>query len=63
MDFSFLLNPIQEPYRLFTAFWIIAGLWADSKILWMVIYEIKYYQGAGLDYLDYGKDYVKNKNK
>jgi hypothetical protein len=27
----------------------------------MIIYEIKYYNGAGLDYFYYGKELVKNK--
>lgn len=30
---------------------------------WMCIYEYRYYKGAGEDYLYYGKDYVKEKNK
>lgn len=62
-NLSFLLSPIQEPYRIIQAIFIIAGMWLDSKLFWMVIYEIKYYRDAGLDYFDYGKDYVKEKYK
>lgn len=36
-------------------------LYVFIPIVWMLIYEIKYYKGAGEDYWYYGKDYVKNK--
>lgn len=35
---------------LFQAFWIIAGLYLDSKLFWMIIYELKY--GKGEEYLN-----------
>jgi hypothetical protein len=49
------------PYTIFTAIMIMAGWVIVSKLFWMVIYEIKYYRGAGEDYLYYGKEYTKNK--
>jgi hypothetical protein len=58
-----LLLPLQEPYRIIESSFIIAGMWLDAKLLWMLIYEIKYYRDAGMDYLDYGKFYVYWKNK
>lgn len=57
-----LLQPIKQPYKLFEAFLIMCGLWLDSKLFWMIIYEIKYYPNAGLDYFRYGKRYVINKS-
>lgn len=58
-DYSFLLSPINEPVRLITGAFTFIGLFAILKIAWMVIYEIKYYKGAGKDYLYYGKSYYK----
>lgn len=37
-------------YTLFQAFWIMAGLWLDAKLAWMVIYEFKN-PGDGEKYL------------
>ena len=56
-----LMLPIQEPFRIIQAVFIIAGLWVDAKLLWMLIYEIRYYRDAGMDYWNFGKEYVKNK--
>ena len=56
-----LMLPIQEPFRIIQAIFIFGGLWVDSKLLWLLIYEIRYYKGAGEDYWYYGKEYVKNK--
>lgn len=39
----------------------ITFLYVYVPLIWMIIYECKYYKGAGEDYLYYGKDYVKNK--
>ena len=61
MDFTILLKPLQEPARLFTGFWIIAGMYVISKLFWMLIYEVKYYRDAGMDYISYGKKYVIHK--
>ena len=58
-----LFLPLAEPYRLIHGFFILCGFWMIGKLIWMVIYEIKYYDGAGEDYLNYGKEYVKKKNR
>jgi len=52
-----LLLPLSEPYRLIQAFFIICGLYADSKLFWMVIYEYKN-KDDGEKYLKYGKKLV-----
>jgi hypothetical protein len=43
----------------FEAFWITAGIIAIGKLFWMVVYEYRY-EGAGEDYLRYGKKFVHN---
>ena len=43
---------------------IIVTIWflyAFIPLFWAIIYEWRYYKGAGDDYLFYGKEYVKNK--
>ena len=52
-----LLLPLTEPYRLIDAFFIFCGLYADSKLFWMIIYEYKK-EGDGEKYLKYGKKLV-----
>lgn len=39
----------------------IAMLYVLSKLLWMCIYEWKYYRNAGEEYMLYGKEFVKSK--
>ena len=46
---------LQEPIRLFYALPYLCGLWLLSIFVNMIYYEIKYYNGAGEDYLRYGK--------
>ena len=58
-----IMFSIIEPLKLFYAFWIIAGLCLLSKMFWMCIYEFLYYKGAGNDYLQHGKKYVKRRYK
>lgn len=41
----------------------ITFLYVYVPFTWMIIYEYRYYKGAGEDYLNYGKDYVLQKNK
>lgn len=53
-----LLPPL---YKYLQAAVIIAGIFVISKFFWMTIYEIKYYKGAGEDYIRYGKNYYKFK--
>lgn len=48
------------PYTLFEAVWIVGGLYVDSKLLWMVIYQIRYGGNAGELYLKGEKEKVKN---
>lgn len=50
-DFTF------NPNNIMTAFFIVCGIYADSKLLWMIIYEIKN-KGDGEKYLKYGKKLV-----
>ena len=45
----------------FEALWITLGVFVISKLFWMNVYELRYYNGAGDDYLQYGKKYVKDK--
>ena len=56
-----IINPIEQPHKFITAFFIMCGIWADAKLAWMVYYEMFYYRDAGIDYLKNGKDFVKNK--
>lgn len=44
--------PIPTIDKFFTGFFIILGMWAVSKYLWMCIYQIKYGD-------DYGEKYIK----
>ena len=44
----------------FEAFWVTAGIIVIGKLFWMVVYEYRY-EGAGEDYLRYGKKFVHNK--
>jgi hypothetical protein len=62
LDLAILLQPINNPFKLIEGSIVFCGLWMNSKLAWMVIYEIKYYHNAGIDYLHYGKKYVKYKN-
>jgi hypothetical protein len=50
-----LLLPLQEPFRLIQAFFIIAGLWVIGKYFWMTINQIKYGGNAGEDYIHLNK--------
>lgn len=47
--------------NILTAIGICIGLIIVSKLFWMMYYEYRYYNGAGEDYLKFGKNYVKNK--
>lgn len=49
---------LQEPFRLFQAFWILAGFRLLDVLGRMIYYDIKYYNNAGEDYLSYGSRYV-----
>jgi hypothetical protein len=43
---------------------ILVTLWflyCGVPLIWMIIYEYRYYYGAGEDYYYYGKEYVKKK--
>jgi len=59
---TFLLLPLQEPYRLIQGCFIFAGLWADMRLLKMVIYEWKN-KGGGEKYLRYGSKAISSRNK
>lgn len=48
-------------YSFFTCLWIIAGIYVNCKFFWMIIYQIKYKENAGMEYFKYGKEYVRNK--
>lgn len=37
-----MLLPLQEPFRLFEAFWIMAGLYMLLYLMKAIDYEIKY---------------------
>lgn len=54
-----LLNQIiYSPFtieRLFMAVCCSLGIWVDMKLLWVLIYQIKYGGDAGENYLRYGK--------
>jgi hypothetical protein len=39
-------------YGLFQAFFIMCGMWVNAKLLWMLIYQIKYGK-------DYGERYIR----
>lgn len=58
-----LLLPLQEPIRLIHGALILLGLWMIAKLFWMCYYEYKYYRNAGEDYLNYGKEYVKEQKE
>ena len=46
-------------FQLFASAGIIAGIYVNAKLFYMIIYEIKFGEGAEEDYLRYGKEYVK----
>lgn len=50
------------PYTLWQAFWIMAGLWVDSKLAWMCIYEWRN-PGDGEKYLRGELCHLKTKKK
>lgn len=55
---------IPSFYNIFQACWIIAGMYVDAKLFWMIVYEVKY--GKGEEYLtgDFKKCHIKtNKNE
>jgi hypothetical protein len=54
-DISLAFKVIPTLQNIFEAFFIVAGLWALSKLFWMLIYEYRYGKGAGEEYLRYGK--------
>lgn len=56
IDFLWLFN---EPNRIFHGIGITLGTFMVSKLFWMCVYEYKY--EAGEEYLQYGKEYIKNK--
>lgn len=49
---------LKEPIRLWQAFWLLCGFWVLNYLTDMIYYEIKYYNGAGDDFLLKGKRYV-----
>lgn len=55
-----LLYPFYNLNKLATSIIIMLGLWAISKLFWMVVYEYRW-KGAGDDYLRYGKEFTKTK--
>lgn len=59
MPLSYTLIPTAE--SLFRGIMVIAGFCLCAKYIWMIYYEIKYYRDAGMDYIKYGKEYVKKK--
>lgn len=52
-----MLLPIQEPFRLFQAFWILLGLYMLKYLYLMLYYEYRYKLGE--QFIDYGEECVK----
>jgi len=59
MPFTYSLIPTIE--SIIRGIFVIAGFCLIAKYIWMIYYELKYYPDAGMDYIRYGKKYVKNK--
>lgn len=49
-----MVDLTPSPYKLFSAFWIIAGFWLIGKLYWMTIYQWRYGE-------DYGERYITGK--
>jgi hypothetical protein len=63
-DLSFLEYLIYQPFnlwRLLQALFISLGIWVDIKLLWMLIYEVKYGNNMGEIYFLYGKKEVEKR--
>ena len=58
----FTHSPIIVHVTIFDYLLITISLFILSKFFWMIIYEYRYYKGAGEDYLKYGKNFVQGKN-
>ena len=52
---------LQEPIRLWYAFWVLCGFYMLNFLTDMIYYEIKYKMGE--EFLNYGRKYVKEKIK
>lgn len=55
---STLLHQVSLYEKIFSSFWIMAGLFVLSKLFWAVYYEWKENEG-GVNYLRYGKEFFK----
>ena len=47
------ISSIESVWR---AFWIVSGIWAIGKVIWMLIYEVK---GKRKGIKDLGECYIK----
>jgi len=55
-----VLYPLNDLHKLSVSIIIMIGLFVIAKMFWMAVYEYRW-EGAGDDYLRYGKKYVQNK--
>lgn len=46
-------------FQLTTSAGIVAGLYLNAKLFYMIVYELRYGEEAGEEYLKHGKEYVK----
>jgi hypothetical protein len=49
IDWSIKFDLLPSIDKLFTAFFIIMGIWVIAKYFWMVVYEVRY--GLGDEYI------------
>jgi hypothetical protein len=49
---------LQEPLRLWFAFWILGGFYLIDKLYMMCYFDWHYYKDAGWDYMMHNKRYV-----